>query len=100
MAGLCVICGRSLSDKRRSDAKTCSARCRKALSRSRQVVALAPAPGLPDRGELLRLLAEQARRGSTRATLELLRLIGPEEPEQPGEEPIQIGALIAARLAG
>ena len=97
MAAGCVICGRSLHDKQRSHAKTCSPRCRKALSRrSARLAPIGAASGeLPDRDELLRRLDEQSAGGSTRATLELLRMLPPEEPQQPA---VEIGPLISARL--
>jgi hypothetical protein len=90
MAANCLVCGKSLAHKTRSHAKTCSARCRRALSRRSKaittvIVAAAPSipavdgsPAPPDRAELLRRLDEQSRNGSVTATIALLKETPPE----------------------
>ena len=83
MASVCVICRRPLADKQRAHAKTCSARCRKALSRRSRVTPIGvtseSAGALPDRADVLRRLDAASRAGSVRATELLLREL-PAEP--------------------
>jgi hypothetical protein len=94
MPSACVICGRALTEKQRSHAKTCGPKCRKALSR-RTRVARAPTPAaLPDRETLLARLDRQSAEGSVNATLALLREVPNAPVERDKGEVRRIMALV------